>query len=191
MVMITKMLDENTAGIGTIVDPDDGLRKVSAETTPSLREMFKDHKPGDIVAKLNFDPYYRSFLNESTHILAPEQTEAAVRATLKQGHAYVSHDWMCDASGFVFGAKKEGDAKLAAIMGDEVTMDPALRLVAEFPVECDVRLIKDGKEVNKAHGREYSFTPDGPGVYRLEGWLKVDTEDRPWIYTNPIYIRNR
>ena len=87
--------------------------------------------------------------------------------------------------------KKEGDAKLAAIMGDEIAIDPALRLVAEFPVECDVRLIKDGKEVNKAHGREYSFTPDGPGVYRLEGWLKVDSEDRPWIYTNPIYIRNR
>ena len=27
------------------------------------------------------------------------------------------------------------------------------------------------------------------GVYRVEGWLKVDGEERPWIYSNPIYAR--
>ena len=27
------------------------------------------------------------------------------------------------------------------------------------------------------------------GVYRVEGWLKLDGEDRPWIYSNPIYVR--
>ena len=24
---------------------------------------------------------------------------------------------------------------------------------------------------------------------RLEGWLKVDGEDRPWIYSNPIWVQ--
>ena len=24
---------------------------------------------------------------------------------------------------------------------------------------------------------------------RVEGWLKLDGEDRPWIYSNPIYVR--
>ena len=30
---------------------------------------------------------------------------------------------------------------------------------------------------------------DGPGVYRVEGWLTIDTEERVWIYSNPIYLR--
>src|SRR6185295_18685519 len=27
------------------------------------------------------------------------------------------------------------------------------------------------------------------GAYRLEAWLKVDGEERPWIYSNPVYVR--
>jgi len=29
----------------------------------------------------------------------------------------------------------------------------------------------------------------GPGVYRVEGWLTLDGEERGWIYANPIYVR--
>lgn len=191
MVMITKLLDAENVGVGTIVDPDDGLRKISIASTPTLAEMVKDKKPGDILVTLDFDPYYRSFWNESTHILSPEQTEEAIRASLKAGHCYVSHDWMCDPTGFLFAARNEGEEKNAAIMGDEIAHTPTLRLVAEFPVECDARLLKDGEEIAKSHGRTFAHTPDGPGVYRLEGFLKVDGEDRIWIYSNPIYIRNR
>ena len=36
---------------------------------------------------------------------------------------------------------------------------------------------------------EFNSTPKGQGVYRVEGWLTVDTEERPWIYANPIYVR--
>jgi len=35
----------------------------------------------------------------------------------------------------------------------------------------------------------FEYTVENPGVYRLEGWLKIDGEDRPWIYANPIYVR--
>ncbi len=27
-----------------------------------------------------------------------------------------------------------------------------------------------------------------PGVYRVEAWLTVDGEERPWIYSNQILI---
>jgi hypothetical protein len=27
------------------------------------------------------------------------------------------------------------------------------------------------------------------GAYRLEAWLKLDGELRPWIFANPIYVR--
>lgn len=189
MVMISKMVDADSVLLGTIVDEDKDMRTITADSAPGIREMTQGHQPGDILARLDFDPYYRSFLNESTHILAPELTEEAIRAALKAGHAYISHEWMCDAKGFLFAARREGQAELAAIMGDEISLTPDLRLIAETPVECDFRLVKDGKEAARSTGRDFNFTPTGPGVYRLETFLKVDGEDRLWAYSNPIYVR--
>ena len=30
-----------------------------------------------------------------------------------------------------------------------------------------------------------------PGVYRAEVWLEIGGEWRPWIYGNPIYLRDK
>lgn len=189
MVIIAKVADAETLLLGTIVDKDEDMRTLTADAMPGIREITKGRQPGDIVARLDFDPYYRSFRNVSTHILAPELNEPAIRAALRAGHAYISHDYLCDPTGFVYAARKQGEETLAGIMGDEIAFDPELRLVAEFPVECDVRLLKNGEEINKTRTREYSFTPDGPGVYRLEAWHHIDEEDWVWICANPIYLR--
>ncbi|MBI1320261.1 MAG: histidinol phosphatase [Candidatus Hydrogenedens sp.] len=189
MVMICKMVDADNVLVGTIVDDDDGMYKFDSANSPGIKEMTQGRQPGDILASLDLDPYYLSFHNESTHVLAGELTEDAIRDALRNGHAYIAHDWMCDPTGFVYGTQQDGTEGLAGLMGDEIAASPTLQLVAEAPVACDYVLIKDGAEVSRAHGREFSYKPDGPGVYRLEAWLNVDTEDRPWIYTNPVYIR--
>lgn len=189
MVLISKMVDASHVLIGTIVDEDKDMKTFDSQNSPGIPEMTAGHNPGDILARLDFDPYRYSFWNESTHVLAQELTEDAIRSALRKGYAYISHDWMCDPTGFVYGAQKEGEPKLSALMGDEIPFARELRLVAEFPVECDMRLIKNGTEISKTHGRELSHTPDGPGVYRLEGWLNIDTEDRVWVYSNPVYVR--
>ena len=102
--------------------------------------MTRGHQPGDILARLDFDPYYRSFQNVSTHIFAPELTETAIRAALREGHAYVSHDWMCDPSGFFFeliAAEPQADRnRSSVIMGDEVKFAPGQKLAARFPVSA-------------------------------------------------------
>src|SRR5438876_7154700 len=110
------MVDENTVRVGTNVDKDEDMRRVTAESRPGIRELTKDHKSGDILVRADFDPYYRSFRNVTTHILAPELTESAIRSALQQGHAFVSHDWMCDATGFSF-LLNSGASQ--ALMGDE------------------------------------------------------------------------
>jgi hypothetical protein len=189
MVIIAKVVDADTLLLGTIVDKDEDMRTLTADAMPGIREMTKGRQPGEIVARLDFDPYYRSFRNVSTHILAPELSEAAIRAALKAGHAYVSHDYLCNPSGFVYAAQRAGEEQLAAIMGDELPFEAGLRLVAEFPVECEVRLLKNGEEVSKSRARAWSYAPEGPGVYRLEAWHKVDGEERVWIYANPLYLR--
>ena len=101
-VLLVKMVDAETVKVGTNVDADDKMHPVPASLRKGIRELTRGHKPGDLLARLDLDPYSRSFRNVSTHVLAPELDEEAIRAALRAGHAYVSHDWMCDPSGFRF-----------------------------------------------------------------------------------------
>jgi hypothetical protein len=192
-VFVSKMVDAETVLVGTIVDPDNDMRTFTAKQYPGIVELTKGHQPGDIVAKLDFDPYYRSMRNASTHILTNNLTEEAVRAALHAGHAYVSHDWMCDATGFYFAARHADDAASAApraVMGDEIKLGAGLQLVAEFPAEGHIRLIRNGQIVQEVDGRELTHDVKQAGVYRMEGFLTVDGEMRSWIYSNPIYVRD-
>ncbi len=188
-VLIVKMVDEESVLLGTNVDEDKKMQKITATLRPGIKEMTRDHKPGDILVRLDTDPYYRSFRNSSTHLLAPKLDESAVRAALKAGHAFVAHDWMCDATGFRFDAF-DAHGKQVAIMGDEVKLVDGLKLAAKLPLPAYVRLLRHGEEVAKTEGKsEFEFAVKDAGVYRLEAWLKLDGELRPWIFSNPIYVR--
>lgn len=192
-VFIAKMIDEKSIRIGTIVDPDDGMRVYTTSQFPSIAELTKGHQSGDVLVSLDFDPYYISFHNVSTHILSDALNEDAVRKALKGGHVYVAHDWMCDPTGFQFlaynGDPDAADATPSAIQGDEIAYADGLNLYAEFPVDCHVRLLRNGEVIVDMNSRILSHDVAEPGVYRVEGWLDVNTEDRVWIYSNPIYVR--
>jgi hypothetical protein len=194
-IWMVKMLDSDTVLIGTNVDRDDQMRKVNATQRPGIRALTKGHRPGDILAQLDFDPYYRSFQNVSTHIFAPELTEPAIRSALRAGHAFVSHDWMCKPTGFFFELVAPGSADgvlksvVPVIMGDEVEFTRGQQLVAQFPVACHIRLLRAGKVISFKNGESLAYLIDAPGVYRVEAWLDVAGEKRSWIYSNPIYVR--
>ena len=80
--------------------------------------------------------------------------------------------------------------KQAAIMGDELKMADGLKLTAKLPLPAYVRLLRYGAEVATSQGQsEFEFALKEPGAYRLEAWLKLDGELRPWIFANPIYVR--
>jgi hypothetical protein len=188
-IFIVKMVDEDTVLLGTNVDEDKKMQKITAAFRPSIKEMTKGRKPGDILVKLDADPYYRSFRNSSTHVLAPNLDEGAIRTALKAGHAFVAHDWMCDATGFRFEAIDAG-GKRAALMGDAVKLTDGLKLTAKLPLPAYVRLLRHGVEVAKSEDKaEFEFALAQPGVYRLEAWLRLDGELRPWIFANPIYVK--
>jgi hypothetical protein len=195
MVMIVKMAGSETVKVGTIVDRDEEMRSISATLRPGIRELTRDHQPGDILARVDLDPYHRSFRNVCTHILAPELTERAIREALRGGHAYVCHDWMCDPTGFAFelipaaGAASGSSFASLAMMGDEVKPGQGARLVARFPVSCHVRLFRSGQVIAERRGESLDHAVTAPGVYRVEGWLDVGGEERGWVYSNPIYVR--
>jgi hypothetical protein len=188
-VFVLKMVDEDAVLLGTTVDADKDMRKVPAAARPGVKELTKGRKPGDILVKLDLDPYRISFRNVSTHVLAPKLDEASVRAALKAGHAFVAHDWMGDATGFSFEAV-DARGRHKATQGDELAWGDGLTLTARLPLPAYVRLLRHGREVARSDGKaEFEFAVKEPGAYRLEAWLKLDGEFRPWIFANPIYVR--
>ena len=64
-----------------------------------------------------------------------------------------------------------------------------LRLRAEAPLAGTFKLIRDGEVVLEQVGAAIDVQVDKPGVYRVEVWLTLAGEPRPWILTNPIYVR--
>ena len=134
-------------------------------------------------------PLAVAFRNTSTHILARELSENAIRASLAQGHAYVAHDWLCDPTGFTFAT---GNYLGVFDMGDTVGTGPVAgptRLEAYVPVPARLKLIHNGAVVAEVVDSKISYIAKEQGAYRLEAWLPAGGEDRPWIFSNPIYLR--
>ncbi len=144
-----------------------------------------DAHQNQIFNGVTFDPYAVAFRQVSTHILARELTEDEIRNSLQHGHVYVAHDWLCDPRGFTFIA--ENDLGVYD-MGDEVPLMNTTRLDASLPLPAKIKLIHNGAVVAEANDFKFSFIVKEPGAYRLEASLSADGENRPWIYSNPIYV---
>jgi acetyl esterase/lipase len=145
-----------------------------------------DAHQNQIFKGTTFDPYEVSFRNLSTHLLMQKATAADVRQALREGHAYVSHDWLCDPTGFAFSAVNT----LGVFpMGDAAPLMRTTRLVAITPLPATLKLVHRGKVIQKTSGTNLTFAATEPGAYRLEAWLTVDDEERPWIYSNPVYLK--
>jgi acetyl esterase/lipase len=136
-----------------------------------------------------FDPYAVAFRHVSTHILARDLDEKDIRESLAAGRAYVSHDWLCDPTGFSFIA--ENNLGLFD-MGDQIPLTGlgvgGTSIHASLPIPAKLKLIRDGQVVAEADDSKFAYSPKEPGAYRLEAWLTVDGEARPWIFSNPIYV---
>ena len=130
-----------------------------------------------------FDPYEISFRNVSTHILAAKLADAAIRESLRQGRVYVAHDWLCDPEGFRFSAVQGG--RVLEMGG---SAGPGARLSVQLPIRAEIRIIHNGKPIAILRDSAWSAVVSGAGAYRVEVWLPVDGEERPWIYSNPIYV---
>jgi hypothetical protein len=175
---------------------EDGLGKKLLQLDPAnlplLKPLVDGQKPGDVVFELDLDPYERSFRHVSTHLLMHELSEKSVWDALQQGRAYVAFDWMADPTGFVFRADR-GESTVP--MGGELSLGghtadaERVRLRAAAPLVGTIKLLRDGKEVSHIEGDALDVTINEPGNYRVEVWLTLAGESRPWILSNPIYVR--
>ncbi len=161
---------------------------LNPEKLPPIKLLTTGKKPGDLIFNIELDPYVNSFRHVSTHLLLTEISEAEVRHTLSVGRVYVAFDWIADPTGFVYRAERGSDNWP---IGSEVAFEEGLHLRAEAPLEGNFKLVRDGEVVFSKSSPAIDFLVDRPGVYRVEVWLKLADEDRPWILSNPIYVRRK
>ena len=171
-VRIADALDEEL----TILD-----RAVVAVFTP----IPADAKPGDLVFKLQLDPYQQSLRHVGTHVLAMELSRDAIQEGLAKGRAFVAFDWIADARGFDFHAT---NAAGRHEMGSHVALSdsPVLHGRASLPGRWKV--FNRGESVHEADGAALEYAPTAPGNHRVELWLDVAGRPLPWVLANPIYI---
>jgi hypothetical protein len=119
-----------------------------------------------------------------THALASQRDADAVADAIKRGHAYVSFDIMGYVSDFAFYAQS-GNEKTQ--MGEEVALSGNLKLEAELGEQADqIVIFKDGIAIASAEmAANFVFAAKDRGVYRVEAYRR----GRPWILSNPIYVR--
>ncbi len=155
---------------------------------------FQDQAGGKVF-DLKLDPYERSFRLVRTHVLIPRDTsleESSLLDALRSGRSFLAFDLFGDPTGFRFTADNGAGVHT---MGEEIQLPPgaAVRLAARSPVKCRTVFFRDGQvlaEVKDSASAEFNAT--GKGVYRVEIYLDQLgslLDGKPWIISNPIFVR--
>jgi hypothetical protein len=150
-------------------------------------------RTGKSIIGVHLDPYERTFGVVRNHVLIEREKpfdQETLLAALRDGHCYIAFDIFGDSSGFAFTAENGRGRK---IMGDEVELLDGVRLIVTTPVNSRILLIKDGRVVRDEDGAaKKEFPVTERGVYRTEVYLTQlgpIVQDKPWIISNPIYVR--
>ena len=148
---------------------------------------------GKTLAGIQLDPYEVSFRLVRMHVLIDRNksfTEQNVLDAIEAGHCFIGFDFLGDTGGFSFTAESGGNQKT---QGDEMTLAPDTRLKIRTPVSSRVLLFKDGNVISDETGvTSKEFPATERGVYRVEVYLPQLgnlVADKPWIISNPIYVR--
>jgi PHP domain-containing protein len=134
----------------------------------------------------------RFFRMLRTHVLCErtptgelEPDRALVMSALRRGRCYLGRDSLATTRGFRFHA--EGPSGYLPMGGEAPAGDWTLQ--ARLPLKADLRLVKDGEEVERTSGEALEFETSEPGVYRVHAQLRALGRLRTWILSNPIYLR--
>lgn len=106
---------------------------------------------------------------------------------MREGRLFIANDDIYPASGFKFTYISDDGSDLN--MGEQGAFYPG-NLIVESPAKGEIRLLKDGELIKRVRGTEAVFPVNEKGVYRVEVYRRIAFFGwRPWIFTNPIYLR--
>lgn len=135
---------------------------------------------------IQLDPYEVSFRLVRVHTLIERNKPLDVTSLIdavRAGHCYIGFDFLGDPSGFMFEAENSSGRK---IQGDEISLDGQTKLRVRSPIPGRIVIFKDGAvflDESGISGKELPITERG--IYRVELYIAT----KPWIISNPIYVR--
>ena len=138
--------------------------------------------------RYTFFPYSLLFGTVATCVMRPELTGRAeddcraVMDAVASGRSYIANRHTAPARGFRYEVTGGGER---FEMGSVVEFREGLTARIATPERSEIRLIADGIPLAAAGGTGAEFEIAGPAVYRVEARYA----GRPWIYSNPIYVR--
>ncbi len=162
------------------------LITLDAKLIQAIKPFPETTQVGDTIFKLQLDPYENSLRHVGTHILATELTRDAICEALERGRAFVAFDGIADSRGFDFAAV-QGDQRHE--MGSRIAPAEGLKLVGKSPLSGHWRLFRSGQMIQEADGDQFASPVTEPGNYRVEVWLDVAGDKKPWVLSNPVYVR--
>ncbi len=132
--------------------------------------------------------YHRSFRQLRTNVLVAEPLDGGLEhdrdlvfGALREGRCYICAHAVAPGRGFRFNGDDVQMGGEAEFSGQELRVS--------VPRPAELRLLRDGVEVERAEGDSLAHRAEGPGVYRLEAYLTTFGQRRTWLLSNPIYLR--
>jgi len=154
-----------------------------------------NHASRKMLGGITFEafPFDKAFTFIRTHIITTEPLSgnkekdiSLVFQSIRSGSCYVALDYFRNARGFDFGMR---NSVKQALMGESLLLDNKTFLEVNLPCVAHCRIIKDGSVLAEERKKEVSMPITARGVYRVEAYLKSYGKYRPWIYSNPIYVK--
>ncbi|MBN2538424.1 MAG: PHP domain-containing protein [Deltaproteobacteria bacterium] len=180
-----------------------GPKKVTLERWDSLNQNSRvvgigeldNHDSFKKVLGMGFSvfPFSKAFKFVRTHLLTEAplvrdngKDQKMLLTALERGRAYAALEYFCEAKGFLF---MIADKARQATMGDEFFLDGKALLRVEVPERSRICVIRDGVPFGETVGKIKEYEIRKKGVYRIEVFLKHFGKYRPWIFSNPVYVR--
>jgi len=137
-------------------------------------------------------PFRKAFRFVRTHFLLDEPLRhdssdiLSVYQAIRKGRLFISLDYFKQARGFSFNIIQDGKE---LHIGDELEFSNRAGARVSTPFAGLIRLLRNGVPVAEMMGTCLETELREKGVYRVEVYNRAYGRLRPWIFSNPIYLR--
>ncbi len=138
-------------------------------------------------------PFSRAFKFVHTHVCTEEPLSGDHQKdipllfdALRHGRCYAAMEYFQPSRGFSFFIAAN-NAEYS--MGDSLVLKDRARMSIALPESALVRIIRNGAIFAEETSKDIILSIRESGVYRVEAYLKRYGKYRPWIFSNPIFVK--
>ncbi len=143
--------------------------------------------------KIQAFSFNRAFKFIHTHVCTLEPLSGNHRKdipllcnALRHGRCYVAMEYFLPSRGFSFVITQNNEEYS---MGDTLELRDTACIRISLPASALVRIIKDGALFAEETGKNINLPIRAGGVYRVEAYWKKYGQYRPWIFSNPVFVK--